>query len=75
VLDFFGGSGSTLIAAEITGRRCYTIELDPHFCDGIIRRYKNTTKRNDVTGLRDGQPVTFEWDQEDGEIDGDSLLA
>lgn len=40
VVDFFGGSGSTLIAAEKTGRRCYTMELDPHYCDVIISRYE-----------------------------------
>lgn len=76
VLDFFGGSGSTLIAAEITGRRCYMAELDPRFCDGIIRRYMNTTKRQDVTGLRAGKKILFEaapGDQEDGEIDDDFL--
>jgi DNA modification methylase len=39
VLDFFGGSGSTLIGAEITGRRCNMIELDPIYCDVIIKRY------------------------------------
>lgn len=75
VLDFFGGSGSTLIAAEITGRRCYTTELDPHFCDGIIRRYKALTKRDDVTGLRAGQTIAFGEDQEDGDDDGNALLS
>ena len=38
VLDAFAGSGTTLIAAEKTGRRGYGIELDPHYCDVIIRR-------------------------------------
>ena len=35
VLDGFGGSGSTLIAAEKTGRKARLIELDPKFCDGL----------------------------------------
>ena len=38
VLDAFAGSGTTLLAAEKTGRRGYGIELDPHYCDVIIRR-------------------------------------
>ena len=39
VLDPFLGGGTTLIAAERTGRRCVGVELDPHFCDVIVRRY------------------------------------
>ena len=46
VLDFFGGSGSTLIAAEKTGRRCNTIELDPKYCSAIIDRYIETVNDN-----------------------------
>lgn len=41
VLDLFGGSGSTLVAAELTGRTAYTMELDPKFVDVILRRFKN----------------------------------
>jgi DNA modification methylase len=40
VLDLFGGSGSTLIAAEKTGRRAFLCELDPIYCDRIIRRWE-----------------------------------
>jgi len=40
VLDLFGGSGSTLIAAHKTGRRAYIAELDPIYCDRIIRRWQ-----------------------------------
>ncbi|MDD4957341.1 MAG: DNA modification methylase [Candidatus Omnitrophica bacterium] len=39
VLDIFLGSGSTLIAAESLGRRCYGVEIDPRYCDAIVRRY------------------------------------
>ena len=39
VIDLFGGSGSTLIAAEQTGRKCRMMELDPKYCDVIVRRY------------------------------------
>ncbi len=40
VLDIFGGSGSTLIASEETGRRAALVELDPLYCDTIIRRFE-----------------------------------
>lgn len=43
VLDLFGGSGSTLIACEQTGRNCYMMELDPHYVDVIIQRWENLT--------------------------------
>lgn len=43
ILDLFGGSGSTLIAAEQLKRICYIAELEPIFCDLIIRRYNNLT--------------------------------
>lgn len=43
VLDSFGGSGSTLIACEQLGRKCFTIELEPRFCDTIIERWEAYT--------------------------------
>jgi len=43
VLDPFGGSGSTLMACEATGRTCRTIELDPKYCDIIARRWQEAT--------------------------------
>lgn len=43
ILDMFGGSGSTLIACQQTGRVCYMCELDPHYCDVIIKRYEDIT--------------------------------
>ena len=48
VLDPFGGSGTTLIACEQSGRRCYTIELDPHYCDVILERWERETGREAV---------------------------
>ena len=43
VADFFGGSGSTLIACEQLNRVCYMSELDPKFCDVILTRWENLT--------------------------------
>lgn len=43
VLDVFGGSGSTLIAAESTGRRSRLIEFDPLYCDTIVGRWQTFT--------------------------------
>jgi DNA modification methylase len=43
ILDLFGGSGSTLIAAEQTKRKCYTMELDPKYCDVIVKRWETLT--------------------------------
>jgi DNA modification methylase len=43
VLDLFGGSGSTLIAAEQTGRKAYLMEVDPPYCDVIVQRYEQFT--------------------------------
>jgi len=45
VLDLFGGSGSTLIAAEQTGRRAFLMELDGLYCDVIVRRWQEFTGR------------------------------
>lgn len=43
ILDLFGGSGSTLIAAEQIQRRSYLMELDPKYCDVIVKRWENLT--------------------------------
>jgi DNA modification methylase len=43
VLDLFLGSGSTLIAAEKAGRKCYGMELDPKYCDVIVKRWEDFT--------------------------------
>ena len=60
VLDPFGGSGSTLIAAEATGRKARLIELDPKFCDVIVRRYMQVTGKTDVVLMRDGKQFHVE---------------
>ena len=43
ILDLFGGSGSTLIAAEQTNRISYLMELDPKYCDVIVKRWEALT--------------------------------
>ena len=44
VLDIFAGSGSTLIAAQKTGRKAYLCEIDPIYCERIIRRWEAFAK-------------------------------
>ena len=61
VLDPFGGSGSSLIACEQTGRICHTVELDEKFCDVIVNRYVEFKGSDaDVFLLRGGQNIPFE---------------
>jgi len=40
IVDLYGGSGSTLIACEKTDRKCFMMEIDPHYCDVILQRYE-----------------------------------
>lgn len=48
ILDPFAGSGSTIIAAERVGRRVYSIELEPRYCDVIVKRWEQYTGKNAV---------------------------
>lgn len=59
VFDFFGGSGSTLIACEKTNRKCRIMELDERYCDVIRRRYTKWAKEN-------GKPLTSGCLNDDG---------
>ena len=60
VLDLFGGSGTTVIASEQTGRVCRTMELDPKYCDVITKRYVELVGTGDgVFLLRDGEKMTY----------------
>lgn len=58
VLDTFLGSGSTLIAAEKSGRKCFGIELDPKFVDVIIQRYCEYTGETKV--IKNGKEIKWE---------------
>lgn len=48
VLDTFGGSGTTMVAAEQLGRKARLMELDPHYCDVIIARYEKLTGKKAI---------------------------
>lgn len=48
VLDTFGGSGTTMIACEQLHRKCRMVELDPHYCDVIVKRWEDLTGRTAV---------------------------
>ena len=57
VIDLFGGSGSTLIACEKTGRHARLMELDPKYCDVIINRWQNFTGQK---AIHEEQQKTYE---------------
>lgn len=57
VLDLFGGSGTTLIACEQLGRKCYMMELDPKYCDVIRKRWWKLTHDGDEEGWEEGTPA------------------
>ena len=61
VLDLFGGSGSTMIAAENMRRKSRLMELDPRYCDVIVRRWQDFTKKQAV---REKDGVTFDEAEE-----------
>ena len=48
ILDLFLGSGTTLVACEKTKRRCYGMEIDPHYCDVILERWAKYTGKDPV---------------------------
>ena len=52
ILDLFGGSGSTIIATEQLNRKCYTMELDPKYCDVIVKRWETMTNREEILEKR-----------------------
>lgn len=59
VYDPFGGSGSTLLACANLGRVCYSMELEPSYCDVIVKRYCNSYGPTDVALNRDGKTLAL----------------
>lgn len=60
VLDTFGGSGSTLMACELTNRICYTMELDEKYASVILRRYvEDTGDSANVYVIRNGEKLMY----------------
>lgn len=60
VLDTFGGSGSTLMACELSNRICYTMELDEKYASVILRRYvEDTGDGANVYVMRDGEKLMY----------------
>lgn len=59
IVDLFGGSGSTLIASEQMNRKCYTMDLDPKYCDAIIKRYIALTEDESIKVIRGEQVIPY----------------
>ena len=59
IYDPFLGSGTTLIASEMTGRQCIGLELSPQYCDVIVKRWSDFTGKDDL--LLNGKP--FRWSE------------
>ena len=59
ILDLFGGSGSTLIACEKTSRHARLMELDPKYCDVIVKRWEDFTGKKAVLLTETAEPVVI----------------
>lgn len=71
VYDPFLGSGSTLVAAELTGRACYGLEIDPGYCDVVIERWEKLTgKRATLSPLG----ATFEHVKEGRRLEAEDSI-
>ena len=60
IIDLFGGSGSTLIACEKTNRKCFMMELDPHYCSVIIERWQNFSNKKATRLNNDGSNILYD---------------
>ncbi len=59
VLDGFAGSGTTLIACQMSGRTAKLIELDERYCDCIVKRFKKLFPDVEVKCIRDGNEIKW----------------
>ena len=57
MLDLFGGSGSTMMAAAQLNRKAYLMELDPKYASAIVRRFVASYGTDDVRVIRDGEEL------------------
>lgn len=67
VLDPFGGSGTTLIACELQGRNACLAELDPHYCDVIVKRYMQLDNAGPVKRVRGGKEEVLDLRKLEGD--------
>ena len=68
MLDLFGGSGTTLIGAELTHRRGYLTELDPKYADVIVNRYARITGNVGGICIRDGKSIPYAQLKQENDI-------
>jgi DNA modification methylase len=71
VLDLFGGSGSTLIGAEQCGRRAFLMELDPLYCDVIVKRWLQLGDGRTASVIRNGETIDVSDRFQDDPVDSD----
>ena len=64
ILDMFGWSGSTLIACEQLNRKCFMLELDPRYCEVIIKRFHNINPDAEIKCLNRDIDLTVLFDEE-----------
>jgi DNA modification methylase len=72
VYDPFLGSGSTLVAAELTGRACYGLEIDPRYCDVIVQRWQAFTGKQATCENAHG--ATFEHVREGRRLEAEDAI-
>lgn len=60
VIDFFSGSGSTIMACQQVDRICYAMEIDPRYADATVHRFKTLFKNQPVQLVRDGETLSVE---------------
>jgi len=80
VYDPFLGSGTTLIAAEQLGRKCYGMEISPQYCDVIVKRWENLTGQKavlhgDSGHTNDGESINATVADQAGVSGGDNSKA